>query len=458
MPEGITGLKKIHMVGIKGAGMAALAIILKKHGITVCGSDVSERFFTDTLLEKEHISIERFSHHDMSSGVDAIIYSTAYPSDHPERIAAETYSIPSYSYPEALAFLFNTSYGIAVSGSHGKTTTSGMLAYVFFKLGVDPTALVGSEIRQLGTNALVGSSDYFILEADEYQNKFLLYSPKSAIVTNIDYDHPDFFKTPKEYFQAFASFIENMKEGTVVVNWDDPQIQDIIATRPPTHVLTYGSQAGCDYRIRDCTIRDGVTKFSIDIKNNATVDFSLRLIGCHNAYNAAAVFALCHTSFPERVSDIKKAICEFEGTKRRFEMMGQIGATLLIDDYGHHPTEIKETLKAARQRFGAKKIWCVFGPHTFSRTEALFHEFITSFDVVDMVLVLDIYTDAREKCGDRNTHDLVRGMEAEGIHAQYVGSIDQAVNIVKSHLSEIDILITIGAGDVWRVGEKVLHP
>lgn len=184
---------------------------------------------------------------------------------------------------------------------------------------------------------------------------------------------------------------------------------------------------------------------------------SLNLLGCHNAQNATAVFALCQTLFPERCVDIRNAICEFEGTKRRFEVMGQIGTTLVIDDYGHHPTEIKETLKAARQRFSGKNIWCVFGPHTFSRTEKLFDEFASSFSAIDAVYVLDIYTSAREKTGNITSQDLVDRMNMYGINAHYAGSKERAVEFLKPHLSEIDILITIGAGDVWRVGENILY-
>ncbi len=448
--------KKIHLIGIKGAGMAALALILKYHGIAVCGSDGDEEFFTDALLRNHNIPIEPFDADHIAKGFDAIIYSTGYGEDHEEIRAAHDLGIPLISYPEAVGIFFNDAYGIAVCGSHGKTTITALTAWIFSELGLDPTALIGSTIQGTGNNVYTGRSKYWILEADEYQNKFEYYNPRAIIVSTIEYDHPDFFENDQTYAQTFKTFLENPSCELVVAGVDDRGVKALIKELRVPRLVTYGFDESSDFRITDVIEDERGFSFGVSHKGLSLGSFHTSLVGRHNIANACAVIALVYSLRLGSLQKVSEAIFSFRGTGRRFEILGKIGSTFIIDDYAHHPTEISATLAGVRTRYPGKKIACCFGPHTFTRTKAFFDDFAKAFVNCDTVFVLDIYTSSREQRGAVHSEDLTKAIFAHSSNAMYTGNIKNTIAIVRERIHDIDILITMGAGDVWKVGQALL--
>ncbi|MBI4272849.1 UDP-N-acetylmuramate--L-alanine ligase [Candidatus Uhrbacteria bacterium] len=449
--------KKIHFVGIKGAGMAALAQVLKYQGLAVCGSDGAEEFFTDVVLKSRNIPVEPFSATHIAKGFDVIIYSTGYGQDHEEIRAAHDLGIPLISYPEAVGRLFNNAHGIAVCGTHGKTTITALTAWIYDALGLDPTALIGSTIQGTGNNAYTGRSKYWILEADEYQNKFEHYNPKAIIVSTIEYDHPDFFTDERAYAQTFKTFLANPSCELVVAGADDTGVQALIKELYIPRLVTYGFDESSDYRITDVTEDHKGFSFGVKNKGVSLGTFHTPLVGRHNIANACAVIALVHAQNLNPIEKVAEALTSFQGTGRRFETIGMLGNTIVIDDYAHHPAEIRATLQGACARYPRKRIVCCFGPHTYTRTHALFDDFARSFRDCDQVLLLDIYASARETKGPVHSKDLADAISAHSHNALYTGSIPHTIAIVRERIHDIDILITMGAGDVWKVGRYLLE-
>lgn len=412
--------KTIYFIGIKGVGMTALAEVLYGWGKSVRGSDTEERFQTDAILRRSGIPfVEGFKKENVPTNVDCVIYSTAYNEKNSEYAEAKRRGIPMLSYPEALGQLMEGKYGIAVSGSHGKTTTTALLGHVMTEAGLDPTVIVGSEVKNWGANARVGKSQYVVIEADEYQNKFQYYNPKGLVITNIDWDHSDFFTTPEAYQKAFDGFREKVLESG---GW-------IVATE------------------------------KIQYLPSVVEGLPLSLSGEHNQKNTALVYAAAKKL---GIADdtFWKAVQSFKGTARRFEVKGMTkhGVTI-IDDYAHHPTEIQATLKAARARYPKQKLWVVFHPHTFTRTKTFFDDFARSFADADHVIILDIYGSAREAQGGVHSQDLVAAINkiapehGKGAATYYIPTIAEAATYLRDHAQKGDVVITMGAGDVWKVGE-----
>lgn len=449
-------VKKIHFIGIKGWGTSALAQLLAQEGYEVCGSDSPEYFRTQDLLARnQKIRIEEFGEH-IHEGVDAVIYSTAYLK-HPELDDAKKKELPLSSYPEALTPFFNKRKGIAVSGTHGKTTTTGWIAYVLHTLGYDPTAIVGSRIKQFESNVLVGSSDVFVLEADEYQKKLELYSPALAVVTSIEYDHPDFFKSYEEYENVFVEFaLKTFEKGSVIACWEDKGVRHALSNRLQK-CIRYGFDHSLDYYADDITETKEGMSFSLIEQGREKEVVRIQLMGRHNVLNALAVYAACRQFGITDTKKICKALGDFEGTARRSEYRTPIGHTIVIDDYGHHPTEVRATLSSILKRYPHKKIWCVFWPHTYSRTQELFDDFVKSFSDVEKVVFIDIYGSAREQVGTVHSKDLVKAMNDRNAgHALYGGSVQGAAELIKKNLSSIDVLVTMGAEDLWKTWETLL--
>ena len=445
----------IHIIGIKGWGTSALAQILKARGNRICGSDTLDAVPSDAVLKQAGISVEPFGADAVSADLDRVIYSTAYGDDHPERIRCSERGIQQVSYPEAVGEIFNPSYGISVCGTHGKTTSSAMMAHVLKSLGSDPTAIIGSLVVQFGSNALAGSSPYFVLETDEYQNKFRYYHPKAVLLTSVEWDHPDFFPTEEDYRNVFRSFLANSSIEHGVCCVDDAGVRDVIRSSG-REFHGYGESEDAQYRMVGYGIKQENTTFTVVHKGKEVGVCTVPLIGRHNALNALGVFALCDTLGIDGSAEILQAIGTFAGTERRLEYKGTHKKTRVYVDYGHHPTEVRVTLDAVRERFPDKKIWCVFGPHTFSRTLNLLAEFARSFMSVDRTLLLDIYG-AREKEGAIHAHDVVEAIHTQSHNAEYAGSIDRAVDMLNGAGDDIDILVCMGASeDVWKVAETFL--
>lgn len=463
--ESLFRYKKPHLIGIKGAGMTALAELLHRHGMRVTGSDTDEVFFTDEILRGLGISVSvGFAPEHIPLDADLIVYSTAYvPERNTELHAAMAGSRPVLSYPEALGMLTREKLTLAVCGTHGKTTTSALLADALSYLGQDPSAIVGSRIMSWGGNALSGHGNYFVLEADEYQNKLRHYDPFAVILTSIDYDHPDFFPTVEAYEQAFADFVARIPAQGVLVYCADSASVVRIAEAAHCRKISYGTHEEAQFRVTDyAPVTPGFVtekdmfrqQFSV-VHDGITTSYRLRLAGIHNAENATAVVALLSTLglANERLTG---AIERFTGTERRFEYIGERYGAMLYDDYAHHPEELRVTLRAFRDLYPEKKITAIFHPHSFTRTEALLADFAQSFDDADQVYVLDIYGSARETKGTVSSTDLVTLLN------RYFPGKATAVHDAKAVTAELektmgrnDVIITVGAGNVWEISHAL---
>lgn len=454
----LSKIKKIYFIGIKGSGMVALVEIFHRRGIKVAGSDTTEKFFSDEILKKRlYVKFyESFSADHITDDIDLVVYSTAYNEENNEEFKAASFkSIPMVSYPEMLGILFNKKYGIAVSGTHGKTTTTAMLAEIFKKADFDPTAVVGSMVKQWRSSALVGRSEFMIIEADEYQDKFQYYNPQAVILTSADWDHPDFFKTYEDYKNTFVKFIQKLpRHGFLVVCGDRSETLEI-ARGAKCKVVTYGFGKDNNVKIKNHRISGGKQNFELVFNGKELGKFELEIPGKHNVLNAAGAVAMAH-QFNANPEKIREALASFEGTSRRFEYVGERNGAILIDDYGHHPEEIKATLKAARDFFPKRRIWCVFHPHTFTRTKALLSEFSQSFEDADQVVILDIYGSARESQGGVHSKDLVKLAKKYHRNVEYVPTIDEAAEYLGERIGKGDLVLTIGAGNVWEVAEKLV--
>lgn len=454
----IKDLKKVYCIGIKGAGMTALAQILKSRAIEVVGSDTKEVFYTDGILKRLEIPYkEEFAAANIPSDTDLVVYSTAYnESNNVEMKAAKEKGMAMISYPEMIGKLFQEKLGIAVSGTHGKTTTSAMLSEAFSFAGVDPSAIVGSQVIAWQGSALAGKGEYFIAESDEYQNKLRFYQPWSVILTSVDWDHPDFFPDAESYKKVFKEFVAKIPKTGFLVVWGDSTDTLEVAKSATGKVLTYGFSEDNDYvALSSKALENGKQQFEVFFKEESLGMFQTPLSGKHNVLNCTAIITLSHAIGLD-LEKIKVALADFKGTTRRFEMVGKFNEAVLIDDYAHHPDEIKPTLNGAKSRFENQRIWTVFHPHTFSRTKALLEDFAQSFDDTEKVIVLGTYGSARESGGGATSEDLVKLINkySRG-KADYIETIDEAVEFLKKKSGEYDVLITMGAGDVWRVGEKL---
>lgn len=455
----LESIQKVWLIGIKGTGMTPVAQILKRLNKEVSGSDVTEVFFTDEVLERYDIPVhESFDAKHITKDIDLVIYSIAYDDKNPEVQAAREQGIPMLSLAEALAWLFNNKTGIAIAGTHGKTTTTALLGYILQQADYDPTVVVGAPVPQFDGSALVGGSEYFVLEADEYHNKFSKYDPMGLLLTNIEYDHPDSFPSTQDVVAAFTHFAKKVPPfGFIVANVDDVNVQKITSV-VQTEVITYGSVPSAAWRIEQDPAYKGTKAqgFVIYHNNNLWSRGETNLVGMFNLLNIlAACVASVKLNLPQ--DKILAAIKRFRAPKRRFEFKGMTkkGAKV-VDDFAHHPTELQVTLKALRNQYPDQNITAVFHPHTFTRTQALFDEFARSFKEVDAVVILDIYGSAREQQGTVTTEQLVEAINVHSNNATHIPTKEEAYSYLESKLTAHDIVITMGAGDVWKLADQLV--
>ncbi len=454
------------MIGIKGAGMTALAELLTKQGVKITGSDTNEVFFTDGILKKLGIRFhETFDPKNIGPKTEAIVYSTAYSREkNTELDAAFEKGIPVLSYPEALGMLTEEKMTLAVCGTHGKTTTSAMLADVLRFTGADPSAIVGSRILSWEGNALSGNGQYLVLEADEYQNKLAKYSPFAVILTSVDWDHPDSFEDPETYEQVFIDFVKRIPQHGVLIYCSDSSSVARVASHATCQKISYGFLPGADYQIAEYAPEkvgfvptEAAFKQSFHIQKGEEDfgSFRIKLAGAHNALNATAVLALS-LHLKQDLDRIRLAFEKFSGTERRFEYIGERHGAFIYDDYAHHPEEIRATLQAFRDLFPEKRLWTIFHPHTFSRTKALLTEFAQSFDQAEGVVVLDIYGSAREEHGGVSSEELVNKINTffPG-KAQYASSVPDLIESIEKTMGHQDVIITLGAGNVWEISHTL---
>jgi UDP-N-acetylmuramate--alanine ligase len=449
----------IYLIGIKGQALTAVAEILLSQGYQVTGSDTAEKFPTDGVLTKLNIDYrEVFTADNLTSNIAGVIYSTAYDESNIEVATAKKLGLPMWSYPEFVQILFSLyPKSISVAGSHGKTTTSALLLEVMQAAKFSPTGLIGSTVMSWGSNALVGSSDWFVFETDEYQNKLQLYSPRFAIVTNVDYDHPDFFSDEASYVQAFVDFVSRLpSEGCLVICQDDPAADKLRAATPAT-VISYGQSAKSDWIISDVRIDERGTHFKISHAVKGQQDFVVPFAGLHYALDAAAVVALADFIgiAPRQASE---AIKLFRGTNRRLEKIGEYKGAIIIDDFAHHPTEIHTTLAGLKASYPEKKITTVFHAHTFTRTAKFLTEFAEALSLADKVVLLPIYGSAREAKGQVSSADLAKLIN-DKTHdkAQLTDSVPTAIAEIKAVCGPEDVVLTLGAGDGWLVAKGLVE-
>ena len=454
-PRWARGAVHIHLVGIGGAGLSAIATVLHEEGYTVSGCDRAPSAVTAGLAQRGIVVHQGHAAAHLA-GVSLVLASSAVPPDAPELAAARANGIPVLRRGELLAELMRGRVRVAVAGTHGKTTTTGMIAWVLTQAGRDPTFIVGGHLPDLGTNARAGRGLAFVIEADEYDRMFLGLTPTVAVITAVEWDHPDCYPTPEAFLAAFASFIARVPaEGWIIGCMDDPGVQRLrLGCAAQGQWEGYGLETKAEWQAMDVRPNaQGGSDFTVLRSGQRRAQVSLALPGKHNVRDAlAALAAVAHLGV--EVEEAAHILRSFHGATRRFEVKGEVDGIMVIDDYGHHPTEIQATLAAARQRFPGRAIWAVFQPHTFSRTRALLDEFAAAFADADHVIITDIYA-ARER------DDL--GMHASHIvghmshpDARYIGNLDEVVVYLLRSLRPDDVLITLGAGDGYLVGEQVL--
>ena len=450
-------LKKyhIHFVGIGGIGMSGIAELLLNLGYKVSGSDLKASDITANL--KTLGGIIFVGHHpDHISDADVVVTSSAVGHDNPEVLAAKQASIPVIPRAEMLAELMRLKYSIAIAGAHGKTTTTSIVASVLAQGGLDPTVVIGGKLKSVGTNAVLGQGDFIVAEADESDGSFLKYSPTIAVVTNIDREHLDFYQDLDAIKSVFLDFIDRIPfYGLAVLCLDNESIQDLIPEIKKRY-STYGMSAQADFQIKDVEFEKRRSRFSIYKEGQKLGDITLNLPGIHNVYNATASIAV-GIELDVPFAAIQTALETLEGVQRRLEIKGEVNGITVVDDYGHHPTEIKITLEAVEKCWPDSRKVVVFQPHRYSRTQALFDDFTRSFYQSDVLLVLPIYAAGEKRIEGLSSQDLCEGIKAHG-HKEVFCATDmkKALAYLKKNLKPGDMLLTLGAGDVWKVGEQFI--
>ena len=454
-------IQRIHFVGIGGIGMSGIAEVLLTLGYKVSGSDLKSSSVTERLAEKGAIIFEGHRPENITSA-EVVVASSAIRRDNPEITAAHAQHVPVIQRAEMLAELMRLKYGIAVAGMHGKTTTTSMVAAVLAAGGLDPTVVVGGRVDAMGSNARLGKSQYLVAEADESDRSFLKLSPILAVVTNIDREHMDCYRDMADVEQAFLDFIDRVPfYGMAVLCHDDERLRNML-TRLARRATTYGVHQDADFNVNGSHAKCGSSKhyshFSVDYRGKSLGDFHLRVPGAHNVLNATAAVAVGVglDIAPER---IREGLENFRGVDRRFQLRGRAAEVSVFDDYGHHPTEVRATLAAARQ-CGFKRVHVIFQPHRFSRTRDLLEQFGVAFNDADTVLVLDIYAASEPPIPGITGERLAQTIQLFGSKpdaATYVRSFDEASRQVSALAEPGDMVLTLGAGNVSQLGPMVLE-
>lgn len=449
-------VKGIHFVGIGGIGMSGIAEVLLNLGYAISGSDLNPSDITQRLASLGAIIFRGHKASHIGDATDVVVTSTAVKADNPEVLEAHRRNIPVIPRAEMLAELLKMKFSIAVSGSHGKTTTTSMVATVLAHGGLDPTMVIGGKLASIGSNAKMGKGAIIVAEADESDGSFLKLSPSLAVITNIDLEHLDYYRDMGEIKEAFLQFANSVPfYGSTILCADDRHVQDILP-KIKRKTITYGLGPPLDYRAVDISFAGFSTHFSLYHRENLLGDVSLNVPGLFNVYNALAVIAVARELEME-FSTIREGLQNFTGVHRRLEVKGKVRGVTVIDDYGHHPTEIRETLAAARQVW-KEKIIIVFQPHRYTRTKALFHEFLTAFSDADTLIVTDIYPAGEEAIEGINAIALCEGIRECGQRdVMYLPGFDEIVDHLLLTTKPSDIVITLGAGNVWKIGEEFLR-
>lgn len=448
-------IRKIHFVGIGGIGMSGIAEVLLNLGYEVSGSDLRESEITRRLIELGG-SVAYGHRTENIVDVDVVVTSTAVKADNPEVVEAHRRLVPVIPRAEMLAELMRMKYGIAVAGTHGKTTTTSMVATVLSHGGIDPTAVIGGRLDSLGSNAKLGQGKFLVAEADESDGSFLKLSPTIAVVTNIDADHLDFYRDLDQIKETFVDFINKVPFfGLAVLCLDDANIQALIP-QVKKRFVTYGLNSQSDYNATEIEHRGDRTSFIAHYRGERLGKLSIRMPGRHNVLNALAAVAVAREiELPFAV--IAEGFQDFGGVQRRFQIKHDVDGIMVVDDYGHHPAEIKATLAAARSGW-QRRLIVVFQPHRYTRTRALFDEFVTAFYQADQVVVMDVYAAGEEPIPGAEGRALAEGISSHGHRdARYIGERQAVVEHLQALAQPGDLILTLGAGNVWQIGEDLIR-
>jgi UDP-N-acetylmuramate--alanine ligase len=457
-------IQQIHFVGIGGIGMSGIAEVLLNLGYRVSGSDLKSSAATQRLAG---LGATVFEGHraDNIAGAEVVVTSSAIAGENPEVVEAHNLHVPVIRRAEMLAELMRLKYGIAIAGMHGKTTTTSMVAAVLAGGGLDPTVVVGGRVDAMGSNARLGKSQYLVAEADESDRSFLKLSPILSVVTNIDREHMDCYRNMRDVKKTFLEFMDRVPfYGMVVVCNDDPMLRRLLP-QAQRRTVTYGTKRGSDFLIKleaDSVSKSAksegqpLSRFRVSYQKKDLGEFTLHVPGVHNILNATAAIAV-GVGLDVGVDAIRAGLDQFRGVDRRFQLRGRVAGVSVIDDYGHHPTEIKATLAAARS-CGFRKIHVVFQPHRYTRTRDLIEEFTAAFGDADSLFVLDIYAASEKPIEGISGEALARVIrEKGGRSAEYVSSFADAVSSAAAAAENGDMILTLGAGSVWQLGPIILE-
>jgi len=452
-------IQRIHFVGIGGIGMSGIAEVLLNLGYQISGSDLKSSSVTQRLAS---LGAKTFEGHVASNitGADVVVTSSAISVENPEVVEARHQHIPVIQRAEMLAELMRLKYGIAIAGMHGKTTTTSMVAAVLAAGGLDPTVVVGGRVDAMGSNARLGKSQYLVAEADESDRSFLKLSPILSVVTNIDREHMDCYRDMRDVRRTFLEFMERVPFYGMVVGCNDDEALRRLLPRVHRRVTTYGTTRGSDFLIRSGSLSAGgehgtLVRFEVAYKDKSLGEFTLHVPGTHNVLNATAAIAV-GTALDIPADQIRAGLDGFRGVDRRFQVKGNAGGVSVIDDYGHHPTEIRATLAAARQ-CGFGRVHVIFQPHRFTRTRDLMNDFANAFADADTLCLLDIYP-ANEKPIEGITAEALvkRIAAAENVSVTHASSFGDAVGMVSALAKPGDMVLTLGAGSVSQLGSMIL--
>jgi UDP-N-acetylmuramate--alanine ligase len=450
-------LKKyhIHFVGIGGIGMSGIAELLLNLGYRVSGSDVKASDITANLARLGG-TIHIGHRAEQVAGADVVVVSSAIDLKNPEVSAARQSTIPVIPRAEMLAELMRLKYSVAVAGAHGKTSTTSLVANVLAGGGLDPTVVIGGKLKSIGRNAVLGQGDFIVAEADESDGSFLKFSPAIAVVTNIDREHLDFYKDLDAIKTVFLDFIDRIPfYGLAVLCLDNEPLQGLLP-RIKKRLTTYGRSTQADCQARDISFGEMKSRFTVVHRGDSLGEFQLAMPGMHNVYNALAAIAV-GLELDIELDAIKRSLKAAEGVQRRLEIKGQIDDITVVDDYGHHPTEIQVTLEAVKSNWPDRRKVVVFQPHRYTRTQALLEDFTRSFNNSDVLVVLPIYAASEAPIPGVSGEALADGVRAHG-HRSVVclNSLEACVDHLEKILEPGDVLLTLGAGNVYQVGEMVL--
>ena len=447
-------MKKIHFIGIEGCAMSGMAHILLKQNNKITGSDLTPGLSAKQLSKQGAVIYKGHNKKHLDKETDLVIISAAIKENNPELAEARKRNVPVLKYAEMLGKLMSGNIGIAVAGTHGKSTTSGLMAYMMHKTGMKPNYVIGAKVRQLKGNSGIGSSPYFVAEACEYDKSFLQLNPKIGIITNIELDHLDCYKNIQEISQAFTNFAKLLpQDGLLVVEKEAMDYLDL--SQIQCEIQSYSLNQKAQWYINKI-YREGLKyKFEVFHNENRKGLFSIKLAGRHNISNALATIAVAfYLNIPQH--SIQNVLQKYTGVNRRFEILSTCPVTI-IDDYAHHPTEIKAVLRGLREYAHFNKIWCVFQPHQASRTYHLLKDFSSSFELADEVVLSDIYF-ARDSIEDRNrinSQILAENIVAQGKNAYYMKSFNDIENFLKNNVTHGDVIITLGAGDIYKIAHNL---